>query len=98
MKHLTTTTPITGPTPARDPEYGIVYRIVQEYDFVKDEILEEVDHDGIELVAEPPQVFLTLKRERVATLCMTGMHADSRLVVMDPDYAGKPTSGPAWSI
>lgn len=94
MQHLTPT-PIVGPTPERDPEYGVVYRIVEEYDMVKDEIMEEVWHNGIELVADPPQVFLTLKEtkrsktRRVACLCMTGMHADSRLVVMDPDYIGK---------
>jgi hypothetical protein len=87
MQHLTST-PITGDTPVRDPEFGVVYRIIEEYDFLKDEVQEEIDHDGIELVADPPQVFLTLKRQRVASLCMSGMHADSRLVVRDPDYTG----------
>jgi hypothetical protein len=93
MQHLTTT-PIVGDTPSRDPEFGVVYRIIEEYDMVKDEIQEEVWHNGIELVADPPQVFLTLKQSkraktiRVACLAMTGMHADSRLVVKDPDYTG----------
>lgn len=98
-----TPTPITGPTPARDPEFGVVYRIVQEYEAHRGAILEEVAHDGIELVADPPQVFLTwkgtrkVKTDRVATLCMSGMHADSTLVIMDPDYTGSPSSGPAWT-
>jgi len=100
MQHLTTT-PITGPTPARDPEYGVVYRIVQEYAAVKDEIMEEIHHNGIELVADPPQVFLTLKTQakttRVACLTMTGMHADSRLSIMDPDYTGGIARGAAWT-
>jgi hypothetical protein len=100
MQELTPT-PIAGNTPARDPEFGVVYRIVQEYETVREEIEEEVHHDGIELVADPPQVFLTLRRgkrtTRVASLCMTGMHVDSRLVIMDPDYTGGATHGRGWT-
>jgi hypothetical protein len=88
MQHLTPT-PIAGKTPERDPEFGVVYRIVEEYETNREEILEEIHHDALELVADPPQVFLTLKKHRVACLTMTGMHADSRLVVMDPDYTGR---------
>lgn len=92
-----TATPIKGDTPARDPEFGVVYRIIEEYNAVKGEIQEEIDHDGIELVADPPQVFLTLKKHRVACLTMTGMHADSRLSIMDPDYTGHPARGREWT-
>lgn len=98
-----TATPITGPTPERDPEFGVVYRILEEYEANREDIEFEVHHDGIELVAEPPQVFLTLKgkrkvkTERVATLAMTGYHVDDHLVVLDPDYTGRLSGAPAWT-
>lgn len=94
---------VVGPTPARDPEFGVVYRILEEIAANYDELSEEIWFDTIELVADPPAVYLALRKnrkkklDRVATACMTGMHADSRLSIMDADYDGSASGAPGWS-
>lgn len=92
--------PVTGPVPETDPEYGIVWTIVDNVDMRAGEIRDEVDFDGIRTDADGT-VHLTLSRysdrykkgdrlgsvrtsEDVARVAMTDRHADARLVVMDP--------------
>lgn len=83
MQRLVPDVPVEGPVPERDPEYGVVYRIVDEVASLREEIEEEVEFDSIETGADG-FVHLRLRGDRVARVAMTGPHADDRLVVLDP--------------
>lgn len=83
MQRLLPDVPVTGPVPERDPEYGIVYTIVDAVSFDVDEIREEVEFDSISTSSDG-YVHLTLRGRPVARAAMTGPHADDRLIILDP--------------
>lgn len=76
--------PVTGETPATDPEFGWQYEVVNQIAIHLAEIEEEIGFTSIRTSANG-EVHLMLHSIPVSTARMSSHHADATLVLGDPE-------------